>query len=651
MAAPAAIDGGRLPRRYLTDLPATIARLRSAWEAYQSGAGRPPQVRTVIADSWERSARRRISPDRRAAELDNSSLRGFQPLDSMQRALRLAAAPVVAELERELSSTNSAVVVCDEFGSILDRAGDRTILRRTERQNFIPGAIWNEDSAGTNGIGLALALGRPAQVLGGEHFCVGFQAYACSAAPVRHPVTRAVVGLLDVTSDAREASPLAYALVAQAASAVERRMQEHLLGRERALLELYLRGRVARSSPLLTVDRAGRTVIQNAPAAEQLASEDVSAALALAREALRSGTDVSEVLSFSRGLARVQVHVARSEEEVIGAVIAVSTPGRARAPAGRPPGDWGPLVAASPAMQRLLRQAERAALQSTPLLIEGEAGSGKLTLARELHRRAGRPEGTLVVVSAARGGWRQVWQRALAGRAATIVLRRLSALSDREQLELADELDELLEAPAGPGIDADAGPLAATGPLSGVGADARGAPRVIALLGSDEQPPRSELLHRLAGGRLTIPPLRVRRGDLDGLLRVWSARRCQRGLPAGEVSPAARAALAQHPWPGNVRELFAVLDAAALISPTLIRVQDLRLESAADAAGCSLRELERRSILDALQRSAGNVSRAAELLGVSRATLYRRLSAYRALGTHRALGGAAGDPAAVRQGR
>jgi transcriptional regulator of acetoin/glycerol metabolism len=625
-------EGGRIPGRYLADLPATIARLRRAWETYQTGGIGELKVRPVIARSWERSAAQGISPDRRAADLDISALAGFQPLDSVARALRRAAAPVLSELERELQSTNSAVVLCDEFGAILDRAGDHSILRRTERQNFVPGALWNEQCVGTNGIGLALALGRPAQVLAGEHFCVGFQDYVCSAAPVRHPVTRAVVGLVDVTSDARDASGLAHALVVQAAGTVERRMQEELLGRERSLLELYLRGRVARSTPLLTVDRAGRTLIQNAPAAEQLETSDVGAALALAREALQRGSDLCEVLSFTRGSSKVEVRLARSGGEVIGAVIAVSGIRRATRDR-RQQEDWGPLVARSPGMQRLLREAARAVGQDTPLLIEGPPGAGKLTLARELHRRSPSASRPLALVSAARRSWREDWRQAVKQGAGTIVLRRLSVLGELEQLELAEEIDILWSSdePGTSGSQAgDAGTsFARATPPS---ATAVGKPRLISLLTVEEPRLRQELRDRIgAGGKLSVPALCQRTADLDGLVRVWCARRRQRGLPDVQIGVQARAALMQHSWLGNVRELFAVLDAGALRHTGQLRAGDLPLEPPCDGTGGSLRDRERTAILDALERCGGNAARTAEMLGISRATLYRRLQAYRTL--------------------
>ncbi len=313
----------RIPSAYLADLPSAISTLRNAWERYQAAGVLKPETRSVIGESWHRSAERQISPDRRAADLDRASLSGFQGFDQSQRVFRKAAALVLQDLQRQLETTSSAVVLCDEFGSILDRVGERSLLRRTERQNFVPGAVWGETSVGTNGIGLALALGRPAEVLGGEHFCYGFQEYACTAAPVRHPVTRAMVGVVDVTIDARSASPLYYALMVQSAGAIERRMEEQLFGRERDLLERYLRRRVALRTPLLTVDRGGRTLIQNAPAAEQLTPGDVSAILVLARQALADGHDVSDALGLALGEARVDIQVAREAGDTIGAVVSV----------------------------------------------------------------------------------------------------------------------------------------------------------------------------------------------------------------------------------------------------------------------------------------------------------------------------------------
>jgi sigma-54 dependent transcriptional regulator, acetoin dehydrogenase operon transcriptional activator AcoR len=101
------------------------------------------------------------------------------------------------------------------------------------------------------------------------------------------------------------------------------------------------------------------------------------------------------------------------------------------------------------------------------------------------------------------------------------------------------------------------------------------------------------------------------------------------------LRPETYEALSAQPWPGNVRELHNALDAAALRGGTVIGVESLQLDVPTShgtrTSTGSLREIEREAINAALQRSGGNVSRAAKELGIGRATLHRRLRAYRLL--------------------
>ncbi len=144
-------------------------------------------------------------------------------------------------------------------------------------------------------------------------------------------------------------------------------------------------------------------------------------------------------------------------------------------------------------MQRLFREASKVAQQRMAVAIYGEPGTGKLTLAGVLHRVQG-DQGPLTVVHCARATWNEEWRDAV-HTGGTIVLTRIHALSAGSQLELADELDEL----AGRG----------------------GSPWVISLLNSEAQAPGAELLSRLAGMALMIPPLRDRGHDLRLLVEDW----------------------------------------------------------------------------------------------------------------------------------
>ena len=149
---------------------------------------------------------------------------------------------------------------------------------------------------------------------------------------------------------------------------------------------------------------------------------------------------------------------------------------------------------------------------------------------------------------------------------------------------------------------------------------------------------REDLLYRLNTVEIRLPPLRERRDDVPQLAALFLAEQATRyKKPAAALTPGAMRALLEHQWPGNVRELRHAVERAVLMARgASVTEDDLGLQSpraAAPLAGdlpddLTLEGAERLLIQRALARYAGNVSRAAEALGVSRSALYRRLQYY-----------------------
>ncbi|MEM7152473.1 MAG: sigma 54-interacting transcriptional regulator [Myxococcota bacterium] len=153
---------------------------------------------------------------------------------------------------------------------------------------------------------------------------------------------------------------------------------------------------------------------------------------------------------------------------------------------------------------------------------------------------------------------------------------------------------------------------------------------------------RSDLFYRLNGISLVIPPLRQRVGEIEGLSRRFITEACERGgrdsVPT--LSPEASAWLERNPWPGNIRELANCIERAVLLcSGDQITLEHLPATdglvsvgapgpTAAPASASKPEHPERRRILEALEECAGNQTRAAKLLGISRNTLLSRLDQY-----------------------
>lgn len=289
----------------------------------------------------------------------------------------------------------------------------------------------------------------------------------------------------------------------------------------------------------------------------------------------------------------------------------------------------GELLGRNPLMQVLQQQLREASLVDWVVLIEGPPGSGRTTAAQAIHAGSRRRAAPFVVIDcavvseAALEDWwtgrsqgpanaQTPWTRALGG---TLFVDGVDALphpaqhlfrrwlEDRELGSFADEMRIIV------GTRRDLNESVERGDFI------------------------AGLLSRFRAMRIRVPSLRERRDDIPILchafIRRWQTRTGSRDI---ELSRDALQVLLQHRWPGNVRELQAALDSAlAIAEHNRIEAADLPPELLTlpiiDDPTLPPAD-ERQQIMDAIERAGGNRKRAALLLGMSRATLYRRLDRY-----------------------
>ena len=332
-------------------------------------------------------------------------------------------------------------------------------------------------------------------------------------------------------------------------------------------------------------------------------------------------------------------------------ILRAVTDGSARATARPHPSaryDFSRILGRSPALLRAIELARTAARNSLPVVLYGESGTGKELFAQAIHSASERRGERFVPVNCGSIPAQLIEAELFGYEAGTFTGARRNGNPGR--FEDADGgtlfLDEVSELP----------PQAQTALLRVLqerevvrlgGSTPRGVDvRVIAATNKPLEEEvqarrfRRDLFYRLNVFFIAVPPLRER-GDEDlallaGVFLKEAEGEVQRfGLT---LAPAALAALQAHPWPGNVRELKNVLLRAAAIAPdTCIRPDDLVLEAGAPhayalgpaVAGPPPRDVapesERDALVVVLDACGWNVARAAERLGVSRMTLYRRL--------------------------
>jgi transcriptional regulator of acetoin/glycerol metabolism len=552
-------------------------------------------VREQILNSWRRS---RFS----SVDVDHIEPPYRTDIDFDNRLIR-SAGPVLDRLERELTDEPMTIVLTDPEAWVLDRRlGDRALQRKLDKVSLAPGFSYAEEYVGTNGIGTSLEEQSAAWVFGPEHFSDRLQALSCAGAVIRNPLRGRIEGLIDLTCWRGEASPLMRVLVQEAARAVSQRLVELESERERALLNEFIAACRRTNNPILSLN--DDLVISNSRGVKLLDPSDHAALRERAAELLRSATDTTADLQLPSGrTVRLHSRQVYSRAGAAGALVEVQTLGRIpRRRLGQMP-RYLPLAGVagrSSAWLHACEEAITACERHAPLLLVGEAGAGKQALARAVHRRWYPSERLRVVEGPGNGdpdAWVAQLRQEFEQATGTIVLRRI------------DRLDE-----------------AAAGKLAAALGDADPAAWVVATSARHDLPlPLPERF----GVQVGVAPLRYRIDDLRELVPFL----LEQLAPGSDVrcSPEALQVLLHNQWPGNVEQLGRALGVA------LARSRGGRIESADLPAECHtvtrqvltrMQWIERDAIVDALVEAKGNRTQAAAKLGMSRATIYRRINTF-----------------------
>jgi two-component system NtrC family response regulator len=300
------------------------------------------------------------------------------------------------------------------------------------------------------------------------------------------------------------------------------------------------------------------------------------------------------------------------------------------------------FIATDDAMLRVCRMIEKVSPTDVSVLILGESGTGKELIARAVHSQSGRKDSRFVAINCAAipealleselfghekgaftGAAKQTLGKIEVASGGTLFLDEIGDMPLALQAKLLRFLqDRVIERVGGrQEIPVNVRVVCATN---------KDLQQLIT-----EQKFREDLYFRISEVTIKVPPLRERRGGptvlAHALLRKYNGAQ---GRPKRGFTEEALAALEAHPWPGNVRELENKVKSAIIMSEgNLLTSEDLGLRAAlAGEPLFNLKEVrtraERQAIHQALSISDGNVSRAAELLGVSRPTLYDLMEKY-----------------------
>ena len=629
-----------------------------AWEQFIATGEFPTRrPRAVIATSWQRCRSIGLNPHAERARVVISH-------DEIEARLHkenfgLSGRAVLDRMAHTVEGTGHVIVLADKAGRILYSVGHRRIQDRLESINFRPGGAWGEEVAGPNGIGTSLALGKPEVIMGAEHYCAGWQPWACYGAPVYNPGDHSIMGCVDITGPAGKAQDEVMALAVSIAHSVEFCLSATLLRRREALREVFLSlsGRFP-DEALLLLDETGNITAANNMARELLALtspallrgfKQLYPELSLkAGQCLLSGLEAEcrvNLYHCITGAVRCVLQPVTDKGERIGCALLFPS-GRVvnRPPAehhARPApaaGEYGfdRLIGASAAFKKCVNMARMAAADKrhNSVLLTGETGAGKTFIARAIHAGGLARQGPFVAVNCAglcagrlagqlRAQIEAADNAAGAARPAaipgpvkgTLFLDEVDALGPALQAELARFLDNEAEAgvAAGSGLRIIA---TATTELSRAVEQGRF---------------RRDLLHRLNVIGIQTPALRQRDADSLILLRHFIKQEANKaGKDRLELGGDVTQRLICYDWPGNLRELRNLSARWVLMIkgrrvglpdlPERIRFYE---KTATEADASTIRSVEDALIRKTLAEMDGNVSKTARVLGINRSTIYR----------------------------
>ncbi|RSD09415.1 sigma-54-dependent Fis family transcriptional regulator [Amycolatopsis eburnea] len=559
----------------------------------------PGIVRQTILASWRRSREFRVEADR----IDPLYL-GDQNLDI---PLMRGAEPVLHKLGEQFDGQPISLILTDPAGVVLtQRTGDADLRRHLERVELVPGFSYGEQSVGTNGIGTALEDGRATTVFGHEHYAEHLENLACAGVPIHHPISGKKVGAVDLTCWHKDAGGLLIALARSTAEQIRQALLRHSDLREMILFQAYLQ--TCRRWTGIVLAFNDDIVMMNDRARQLLDPADQSVLLGHATEALAEGRRTPATLSLSSGL-RVRVFCRRvpgqRETDTAGGVLSVKLIEADETLAASTP--MLPMylpgvVGSAPLWLRCGHELDAGHQRGEWVALEGEPGTGKLTLAKGLHQRH-HPAARLVTLDAADplDGDALLREHAEAP-IRTLVIRHADRLTAPDAL--AAVLRRLREGPVAPWV-------------------------VLTLVPEAETEPRLAELLKAFPRTVRVPPLRHHVEDLAELVPLVLSKLGYGGRLT--CSAAALHLLMRAEWPGNTGQLYAVLRTVAQRRRAgTIRPGDLPAEFHAVARRPLNRfeSIERDAIVRCLEDADGNKVRAAKLLGISRATIYRKIHEY-----------------------
>ncbi|GAB6155442.1 sigma-54-dependent Fis family transcriptional regulator [Desulfosporosinus burensis] len=642
---------------------AFYATLQDSWKNFIEGQSvNDGKIRQIILDSWHNSDKNGISPFQKKVNrvLTEQEIMNHENLN---RDLIEFSLPVMENLYKFVAGSGFIVTLTDNKGIILKIIGDQEVANSMSKGNFIIGADWSEESAGTNAVGLAIKLDQPIQVISYEHFCICSHRSTCSAAPI-HDTEGNIIGVLDMTGDFEKAHSHTLGMVVAAAHGIDNQLESKHAWAKYHLANNYMNGIVESiSQGVIAVNEFGVITHINSYAnkmlqdnRDEIIGRDIKTYLKPSyfkenRNDLLGLTD-QEVDITSNGKIKKAIISTRKIEGLPsgteGTVIVFNEINRTRKLVQRMSGleaklTFKDILGENEKFLTTVKLAKNASFSLSNILLLGESGTGKDVFAQAIHNASQSSNGPFVAINcgaiprelisselfgyvdgaftgAKRGGNPGKFEMADGG---TLFLDEIGEMP----LELQTILLRVIENKS----------VMRIGGRESIPVNVR----VIAATNKDLAREiekgnfRMDLYYRLNVISISLLPLREHKDDIPLLCQNFIRKfNLQSEKNACELDDSIYDCFAEYDWPGNVRELYNILERSMNIcqGPKLLVTSlpnELTYSKVQNSVShSSIEELEKELISDLMIEYAGNITRIANKLCIARTTLYRKLIKY-----------------------
>ncbi|HDV8361123.1 TPA: sigma-54-dependent Fis family transcriptional regulator [Bacillus cereus] len=592
------------------------------------------RINERISESWHRCKQANVNPHMNKGQKILSS-NFFQDQKKKSEIFLDIAIPQIQNMRKTIDELQMMALLIDPDGYVLSLSGNKQTLKRAKHINFIEGVKWTEAAVGTNAIGTALEIEEAIMISGTEHYSVVSHSWSCAAAPI-HNDDGKLIGILDFSCPIEFSHPYMLGMVTSIAHAIERECSIRVHQNELHLIHRFLD----------VIDSDEQVVICNHRDVIVSASKSV-------RERINNWSRMKLEELMHHGLeTKLEIPV-YSNERMIGKCMYLKENKQMNTYSALTfikgitfPGVTG----TSRAFQHTLEEIKLVSPTDASVYVCGETGVGKEYVARAIHENSPRKDGPFIAVNcgslpkelieselfgyvegaftgARRQGYKGKFEQANGG---TLFLDEIGEVPPEMQVALLRVLQERTITPIGSSKEVPVN-------IRIITATHKDLLRLV-----EEGKFRQDLYYRLHVYPLYVPSLIERKEDIPYFIQHFCEQKNWNVVFPKSICNQ----FLQHTWPGNIRELVNALERiyilsqgreicekqVALLIQTMMGNQqqlELQVENKTEHTLNFREKIQRDSMIEALQKTNGNVSLAAKLLDVPRSTFYKRMQKYK----------------------